>query len=239
MSAVLLAGCVMVAFGVPATVFSIVILRKAQLVIICIIASFFWLVSFLVASLLWWMITPMQSEHWAVVLLGVVAQEISRFIFFQNYVKHENTFSVIGTNSVSYPLIDFYSALAAGVGFGGAYVVMVYGSILAFSSGPGTLFANSCPNFSTFVVSSWLSLAFSVLHMFLMIIAFDAYRRRSVPRTLGVICPHITASLLTLLNERSGGCVLSIPLIYLVVAAVGIYLFWVIRQTDYRSKRKN
>ena len=60
---------------------------------------------------------------------------------------------------------DIYSSLAAGVGFAGMHGVLMYGTLISNSAGAGTLFADNCPQFSTFVVSSWLAAGFGILHM--------------------------------------------------------------------------
>jgi len=51
-----------------------------------------------------------------------------------------------------------------------------------FLIGPGTFYADACPDFSVFVLSAWLSFCFNILHIQLMLLAFDAYRRKSWPR---------------------------------------------------------
>jgi len=143
----------------------------------------------------------------------------------------------VGTNAVAYPMVDFYSSLAAGLGFGATYTIMLYGTILSYSSGPGALWSDTCSR-STFVVSAWTALVFCALHVVLMIIAYDAYRRSSVPRVLLVAGIHLIASLLTLLNERQDGCQWALPLDCVILFLSVCILLFIIRKPDYRSKRR-
>src|SRR4051794_33540531 len=62
-------------------------------------------------------------------------------------------YSSIGMR-VAISFLSFHAA--AGLGFGVIHCVLLYGTILASSLGPGTFYADHCPQMSTFVVSGAL-----------------------------------------------------------------------------------
>ena len=96
--------------------------------------------------------------------------------------------------------------------------LVMYGGIIGASQGPGALFSPYCPHLSIFVVAgtpvntipiptpSSSSLAspsptglnymiIGVTNIALMVLAFDAYRRQSVPRASIVVGTHVAMSL--------------------------------------------
>ena len=91
--------------------------------------------------------------------------------------RSERSFSVVSINAIVFPLIDLYSAIAAGVGFGAIHTFMYYATIIAHSVGDGTLYSAHCPQISTFFSAAWMALFFNIMHIGWMVIAFDAYRR--------------------------------------------------------------
>lgn len=100
--------------------------------------------------------------------------------------RSERSFSVVSINAIVFPLIDLYSSIAAGVGFGAMHSFMYYAVIIAHSLGPGALFNAHCPQFSTFFSAAWTALFFNILHICWMILAFDAYRTQ-FPLKVGVV----------------------------------------------------
>lgn len=78
-------GCVLVAYTVPVVVFILLVSPRQQLVIISIASAFFWLLSVLVAALLWFLITPAQSIYGLVIPGFVIVQELARYSFFKFY----------------------------------------------------------------------------------------------------------------------------------------------------------
>jgi len=236
MTAMLFFGCAFVAFGTGVALFIMLISRKAQLIIVTISAAFFWLLALMIASLFWYIIPPLQSTYGFYVPVGVMIQEIVRLVFFRFYEKGERSFSGMSTNAVTFPLDDLSSATAAGLGFGFMQTLMFYGSIIGSAWGSGTLFSPWCSAMSVFVLSAWMAFCFLLLHVFLMIIAFDAYRRNSPHRALGVLCIHMLAALTTLFNRMDNGCEVSLPLEFVITIATGALMAFVIHRPGYRSK---
>jgi len=238
MTALLFLGCSLVGYSVPAVVFLYLFARRAQLVIVAISSSFFWLLSQMVYSIIWYFVVPLQTVPWFIVPLGVLSQEAGRYIFFNLYSKAEASFSVVSTNAIAFPMSDFYSATAAGLGFGVISSLLLDGSILAFSTGPGTLFSDTCPHFSTFVISAWNAFLMNIFHIFLMIIAFDGYRRRSPIIIACVIIAHLITGLLTLVYLQKNGCFYVLPSIFVVVCLTCSWMIWVVTRPTYRSKQR-
>lgn len=227
------------AFSAPFAVFTVLIAKRVQLLIVTITAAFFWLLSLMLTALMWYLLTPLQTSFYVLLPVSVAMQEIARFFFFRLYSRLEQSFSVVSTNAIAFPMTDIYSSLAAGVGFAGMHGVLMYGTLISNSAGAGTLFADNCPQFSTFVVSSWLAAGFGILHMLLMVIALDGYRNKSTLKLGIVFILHLGANLLTLLNLYDGGCVLSIPLVFAVVIIAGALMFYIISRPTYRSNKRD
>lgn len=234
----LFAGCTLVGFCVPFAVFMLLVAWRAQLLIVSITSSFFWLLSLVCASLVWFVIPVLNENNWLMVPFGVLCQEIARYCFFVCYAKAEGSFAVVGTNAISFPLTDLYSALAAGLGYGGLHTILIYGTIVFNSLGPGTFFADTCPDFSVFVLSAWLAFCFGILHMELMILAFDAYRRKSWPRIVFFIILHLATACMTIVNLDQSGCLIALPLIFGLVLVGAVMTIFVISRPNYRSKRQ-
>ena len=91
-------------------------------------------------------------------------------------------------------------------------MVMMYGSVLASSlGGKGAVFTDACEDLPLIFVSGksktetpspsthhWiglLALAFGILNVALMIVAFDAYRRMSIVSIGSVVALHMAAGL--------------------------------------------
>eukprot|EP00475_Leptophrys_vorax_P041710 TRINITY_DN7871_c0_g1_i1.p1 TRINITY_DN7871_c0_g1~~TRINITY_DN7871_c0_g1_i1.p1 ORF type:complete len:240 (-),score=62.77 TRINITY_DN7871_c0_g1_i1:33-752(-) len=238
MGFVLWLGCVLVAYALPAVVFIMFVTKRQQLVIISIAAAFFWLFSVLVAALLWTAITPLQTVYGVVVPGFVVVQEIARYGFFKFYEKSERTFAVTSTNLVVFPLSDLSSSIAAGVGFAGIHGLIMYGGVLAQSIGIGSLVSTACPEMSLYVLSALSAFFIQNIQMALMVIAFDAFRRKSLLRMLIVWSLHMVSALVTLLNLSNHGCAGSLPILACMMLLSYFTAWRTIHQSDYRSKNR-
>ena len=105
----------------------------------------------------------------------------------------ERSFSVVSINAIVFPLIDLYSSIAAGLGFGAMYAFMYYAIIISHAVGDGALFNPHCNQFSAFFSAAWMALFFCICHICWMVIAFDAYRVVSLPKIATVIALHAAA----------------------------------------------
>lgn len=71
-------GCALLAFGPPLAMFTFTIAIEPIRIIILIASSFFWLISFLLSSMVWFSIGPLQKYLWIGLVYSVIFQEIFR-----------------------------------------------------------------------------------------------------------------------------------------------------------------
>ncbi|KAJ3162499.1 hypothetical protein HDU88_006658 [Geranomyces variabilis] len=87
MTATAFFGNALTAYGPALAVLLLYVALQAQLVLLLMTAAFFWLVSSLITSLIWYIITPMQdaAAHGlpATIFVGVTIQEAFRYAFFR------------------------------------------------------------------------------------------------------------------------------------------------------------
>ena len=163
----------------------------------------------------------------ATVILAVIFQEAWRFAFYRVYVGTERKLlsgGVPGISSVA--LNDASTSLAAGIGFGTMHAVIVFGSVVANSVDAASFYRPECPEMNVYVMLAVQQLFFSLLHIALMIIAFSAFRDRSVLKTVLLLGLHFGGSATTLLNDSSHGCTVAAPLLaataFAGIVAVGL-----------------
>lgn len=101
---------------------------------------------------------------------------------------------MVSINAIVFPLIDIYSAIAAGVGFGAAQSFMYYAVVVSRALGPGALFNPHCTHFSSFFTSAWMAFFFNVMHICWMIMSFDAFRFAQPLKVGLVVLLHGAAS---------------------------------------------
>mmetsp|Transcript_3095 Transcript_3095/g.5741 ORF Transcript_3095/g.5741 Transcript_3095/m.5741 type:complete len:258 (-) Transcript_3095:16-789(-) len=224
-------GSIIVAFG-PAAMYLLLIYDAPQLFIVFIASSFFFLVAQMFAGVVWVVVFPLRTVLAFQLVVRVAFVEASRFFYLKLYKFTEEGFTVKQTEAKLFPLQDVSTA---GLGFGAMDTVSLYGLILSHSTDPATLYSANCPQMSTFTLVAWLSLLFQMLHILLMILAKDAYRRASVPRAVCMLGLHLAATLLTLLAGRRNGCLALLPAEGFVVVLAGLMLAVIVRQKEYRS----
>jgi hypothetical protein len=221
-------GAAMIVFSPSIAVLMLLLARRAQLMILTILAAFFWLVAALVAALFWRILPDDTAVLMAAV--GVIVQEMGRFALVSVYRRTEKIIIAVSASEESitssppflgvamrFPLNDWSSSLAAGVGFGTMHALIVFGSVLAASEGPATLYEGSCCGVPMLLLYAVLALAFVMLDVMLMCIVFHAERRGDRLMQCFVVGSHLAASFATLFNQVEEGCTISLPLLVLVV----------------------
>lgn len=174
-------GCILIAFGPLASLFFIVIAKRAQLVIISLSGAFVWLIAILVTATLWRIIPPLKSSIEATIPLSVIIQEAFRYCLYKIYVRTELAVQKVTTGTHQLPLNDITSSLASGVGFALMHSLMMYGSVVASSTGSrGAAFTNSCEHVPLIFSAALSTLALTCMDVALMVIAFNGYRKRSL-----------------------------------------------------------
>lgn len=114
-------------------------------------------------------------------------------------------------------------ALAGGLGHGLAHAVFFCLSLLTPSFGPATFYVDKCSYAPFFLISAIISLAFVTIHTFSMVIAFNGYAEGNKTDQMVVPFFHLIAGTLTLVNLVSGGCIVGIPLLYVVALSTLAY----------------
>lgn len=186
---------------------------KSQLLIIFVAAAFFFLLSSLGASVIWYILDPLLGldSAWSALVPGVVAQFMSRCVFVALYHKVETVIEVsiergeqeiqtrrddsnaepvdISTAKLRLELNDVASGVAAGTGFGGMHAILMFGSLLASETADfGVLYQPSCPYLPSLIVSAINCFVFFFLDLFWMLFTFFGMRRRLIfPRGGGTL----------------------------------------------------
>jgi len=257
MTWLLFSGCSLIAFSPAVIIFVLFIAKSSQLVVLSVGSSFFWLCSVLLSSTTWLIFLHLRSEYIFILFYSVLIQESMRIVFYTLFLKAERRGFTQGVSTLlfspfksssSYNRLDrtrsetekrrervmdyFSSALAIGLGFGVTHSMIMYGSILAHASGRGNLMSEACGNISVFVLSAIMAVAFTVMHVFLSLCAFDALCAKKwidlIWKFGVVVAAHLLLSLLTLLNQKGGSCIASIVLVYAVLLGMGGYTFRVV-----------
>lgn len=206
-------GCLLVAFG-PAMVFLlVVVVPHSHLAVLTIIAAFFQLIALLFTALIHYV-----GVLYLTVCLGVLFQHIARWAVVKVYFKIEKELLKMSGMQVL-PWTEFASAVGSGYGFGLMNSLVLYGSVLAQSTGRADYFAcNGKSPLSLFLLDALVALGMQIAHVAWMVLAFRGHR--STNRGLWVaFVLHMLAALCTVLNsqEQDAACTLGLPLQYVVV----------------------
>jgi len=232
-------GSFFIAFGPAAAIFALVIAKSPRLIILTIGGSFFWLLSILLSSIWWYIITPLRNVYIWTIIWSVIFQEGIRFAFLKLYTKAEKGFiRQQQTVQLTTHPDQLKASLALGLGTGMTHAFITYVSVLWESMGPGSYFSPSCPSVSIFPLSAVYAFCFILLHTFWYIIAFFAFKEKSYWKIGAVVGTHFMASLFTMLNLAGASCVAAVFLLFSTTIGVGV-LTWIIvlRNLNASTKR--
>ncbi|XP_076942720.1 gamma-secretase subunit APH1-like [Bidens hawaiensis] len=216
-------GYVLLALGPSLGLFVTVISTKPFLVLLLLSSTLLWLISLILLSAFWKLFLPIKTtQYWPYLILvttSVLFQEALRLLLWRAYKKMEDMLDAFA-DRVAKPRLyltdKMQIALAGGLGHGVAHAVFFCLSLLTPSFGPGTFYVDKCSYAPFFLISAIISLAFVTIHTFSMVIAFNGYAQGKKSDQLIVPAVHLIAGTLTLVNLASGGCVVGIPLLYIV-----------------------
>lgn len=193
-------GCLFIGFSPLLSLFTFLIAQNNILIILTIGSAFSWLIGMFIGGIIWYILVPIRKIYWTAIILSVFFQEISRFFFFTLYNKSIDALSR-ERGRAERPLEKLGSSLACGVGFGFSQGLLLYASVLAEATGPGSLFLDSCPNISVFLVSAILCLLYSICHCCWAFICFDSYRKPNPNQKLFLVSfLHLAADYFTVIN---------------------------------------
>lgn len=204
-------GCTFLAFGPPFAMFVLTIAHDPVRIIILIAAAFFWLVSLLLSSLLWFIVIPLRKYLVFGLFFSVFFQEVFRYLIYKILRKAENGLKKVTDNSATLIENKHILAYVSGLGFGimsGAFSLV---NVVADAVGPGTMGLKS-GNEMFFLTSSAISLCFILLHTFWGVIFFKACDIKNWLQLGFVMSAHLLASLLTLLNRYENYSACLVPL---------------------------
>ncbi|NXC08764.1 APH1A secretase, partial [Orthonyx spaldingii] len=225
MGAAVFFGCAAIAFGPAAALVLLTVAAEPLRVIVLVAGAFFWLLSLLAASLLWFVSVQLSGrEDAALLLLGAAAavllQELCRFACFKLLKKADEglaTLSEDGRSPISLRQMAYVSGLSFGI-ISGIFSII---NILADSAGPGTVGIHGDSPYY-FITSAFLTMALVLLHTFWGVIFFDACERRRAGGLGLVVGGHLLASGLTFLNPWYEA---SLGPIFILTLCTGLWAF--------------
>ncbi|XVE81160.1 hypothetical protein DITRI_Ditri15bG0040200 [Diplodiscus trichospermus] len=217
-------GYALVALGPSLSLFICVISKKPFLILTLLSSTLVWLISLILLSGIWRAFLPLDSTKWwpfaILICTSVAFQEGLRLLFWKVYKRLEDTLDAFA-DRVSKPRLyltdKMQIALAGGLGHGVAHAVFFCLSLLTPAFGPATYFVDRCSQIPFFLVSATIALAFVTVHTFSMVIAFNGYAEGNKVDQVFVPSVHLAAGMMTLINFANGGCVIGIPLLFMMV----------------------
>ncbi|CAG5124572.1 unnamed protein product [Candidula unifasciata] len=201
-------GCTFIAFGLPFALFIFTIARDPMRVIVLIASAFFWLMSLLLSSILWYAVVPLRDKLAFGLVFSVIFQECFRFLFYKTLRRADEGLLKVSLQNTSQHVTpkDFLNqhimAYVSGLGFGviaGAFSII---NVLADMSGPGTIGIMGDSKYF-FWTSAFLTLCFILLHTVWSVVFFAALDKKNYSIVACVVATHMMVSCLTLLNQRS------------------------------------
>ncbi|GAY68020.1 hypothetical protein CUMW_260900 [Citrus unshiu] len=220
-------GYALIALGPSLSLFVAVISKKPFLILTVLSSTLLWLISLIVLSGIWRAFLPLKSTTWwpfaLLIISSVGFQEGLRVLFWKVYKRLEDTLDAFA-DRVGKPRLfltdKMQIALAGGLGHGVAHAVFFCLSLLTPAFGPATFYVDRCPQMPFFLISAIIALAFVTIHTFSMVIAFNGYAEGNTTDQYFVPVVHLVAGMVTLVNFASGGCVVGIPLLYILASLI-------------------
>ncbi|XP_069061825.1 gamma-secretase subunit APH-1A-like [Pleurodeles waltl] len=224
-------GCAFIAFGPALGLFLFTVVRDPLRVIILVAGAFFWLVSLLLSSLVWFIgMKASNPEDQAVrggllifgVVFSVLLQELFRFLYYKLLRKANEGLVALSDNGIS-PISIQEMAYVAGLGFGimsGAFSMI---NILVEAIGPGTVGIYGDSNLY-FLTSAFMTMVLTLLHTFWGVAFFHGCENRCWWELLLVIIMHLIVSGLTFLNPLY---VATLVPAYLIMIGTGAWTYFI------------
>eukprot|EP00850_Spirogloea_muscicola_P016983 SM000141S00927 [mRNA] locus=s141:195190:197310:- [translate_table: standard] len=232
-------GCSLVGLGPALALAALVLLPKPVLTLAALCSTFYWLITIIATAGLTRLLLPSAPPTWFLALLLLVAvacQELARIGLWRiarrvdpPAVQRQITIRVhllralqlIARRQSKAPLsfsdkVQIY--LAAGFGHGLAHSLLFFLSLMTPAMGPATYYVSACPQMPIFLAMAIASSAFFIIHAITMIMAFDGYVENSSHQYYAPIF-HFAAASTTLLNLAPSGCLVGLPLLWIIVVS--------------------
>ncbi|XP_076984258.1 gamma-secretase subunit APH-1B isoform X3 [Tamandua tetradactyla] len=209
MTAAVFFGCAFIAFGPALALYIFTIATHSLRIIFLIAGAFFWLVSLLLSSLIWFVAgtiignkdEPLKKYLLIFgVLVSVIIQEAFRFSYYHLLKKANEGLKTISPfeTALSMRLLAYVS----GLGFGIMSGVFSFVNTLSDSLGPGTVgIHGDSPQF--FLSSAFMTLVVILLHVFWGVIFFDGCEKKHRCTLLIVLLTHLLVSALMILKKQN------------------------------------
>ncbi|XP_040474783.1 gamma-secretase subunit APH-1A isoform X1 [Falco naumanni] len=241
MGAAVCFGCAGIAFGPALALVLLTVAAEPLRVIVLVAGAFFWLVSLLLASLIWFISVHLSDREDAKLQYGllifgaavsVLLQEAFRFAYFKllnrsrfpspppRRRKADEGLAMIsedGRSPISLRQMAYVSGLSFGI-ISGMFSVI---NILADSVGPGIVGIHGDSPYY-FITSAFLTMALVLLHTFWGVIFFDACEKRHYWCLGLVVASHLLTSGLTFLNPWYEA---SLAPIFVITLCTGLWAF--------------
>ncbi|EFN88136.1 gamma-secretase subunit Aph-1 [Harpegnathos saltator] len=199
-------GCAFLAFGLPLAMFTFTIASNPYRIIILIASAFFWLISLLLSSILWYAVVPLQNYLAFGLVFSVLFQESFRYLLYCvmrkveicNIPPDRLAAAERAVNHVVDGRLEY--SYVCGLGFGlmsGAFALV---NVLADAVGPGTMGLRQGTEYF-FMISAAITLCFILLNTFWGVIFFTALDCRNWGQVIWVVSSHLLVSCMTLLNR--------------------------------------
>ncbi|KAF6128772.1 aph-1-like protein B, gamma-secretase subunit [Phyllostomus discolor] len=228
MTAAVFFGCAFIAFGPALALYVVTIATEPLRIIFLIVGAFFWLVSLLLSSLVWFMartITDNKDESLQKyllifgVLISVLIQEMFRFAYYKILKKANEGLKIVNPDEP--PPSMRLLAYVSGLGFGIMSGVFSFVNTLSDSLGPGTVgIHGDSPQF--FLNSAFMTLVIILLHMFWGIVFFDGCEKKNWYTLLVVLLTHLLVSALTFISPHYA---ISLVSAYVIMVLMGVWAF--------------
>lgn len=212
------AGYTLISFGPAVILFCKVVAKDPVLIIILISAAFFWLVSLLISSIIWFATVPLRDQLAFGITVAVLFQELFRYLFYQLLRTAEGGLqkvSQVGVTGSVAPISRLSLSFVSGLGFGIISGVFSLLNLLSESFGPGSIGIDD-KNQNFFLTSSIATLAFILLHTFWGVILYQSLDKKEYQKVLAVVLCHLGVSYLSLLNQN-GLQAISLTITYLTL----------------------
>ncbi|KAM9585797.1 gamma-secretase subunit APH-1B isoform 1-T2 [Trichechus inunguis] len=230
MTAAVFFGCAFIAFGPAFALYIFTIATEPLRIIFLIAGAFFWLVSLLLSSLVWFVAgTTVGHKDGPVqkyllifgVLVSVLIQEAFRFAYYKLLKKANEGLKAINPEETA-PSMRLL-AYVSGLGFGIMSGVFSFVNTLSDSLGPGTVgIHGDSPQF--FLHSAFMTLVIILLHIFWGIVFFDGCEKKRWHTLLVVLLTHLLVSALTFISPHYG---INLASAYTAMVLMGVWAFFV------------
>jgi len=216
-------GCLFLSLSATLVWGGYVLLPRPHLFITATISSSFYIFAQMLAAALWFAIPPLKQTYPWVLFLTVTIQELFRYLLFftfnfmARYGEGVKAFLRTGT------LNQLQTAFAVGVGYALLAVLISYVSVVGDNYWfDQSIYIPACPEMNFFVAGAALSLAYSIMHMALGLLAWPYYKTRNYLFVFGVYLLHLGLTMASLGNRNNGGCVYTMGIVWGLVVLLCI-----------------